>query len=58
MNPGLAYIGETFQISAEAIVPLSRFGSSPGFWVGALFFLGDLIPSLFGKPVFKPEFPC
>lgn len=53
MNPGLAYVGETFQISAEAIVPLSRFGGSPGFRVGALFFLDDLIPSLFGNPVFR-----
>lgn len=51
MNPGLAYVGATYQVSAEAIVPLSRFGGSPGFRLGAVFFLDDLIPSLFGKPL-------
>lgn len=49
MNPGLAYVGETFQLSAEAIVPLNRPGGSSGFRVGVLFFLDDLIPALFGK---------
>jgi hypothetical protein len=52
MNPGLAYVGETFQVSAEAIVPLNRAGGSSGFRAGVLFFLDDLIPALFGKPLF------
>ena len=51
MNSGLAYVGATWQVSAEAIVPLSQFGGSAGFRVGAVFFLDDLIPSLFGKPL-------
>jgi hypothetical protein len=52
MNPGLAYVGATFQLSAEAIVPLSRFGGSAGLRIGAVFFLDDLVPLLFGEPVF------
>jgi hypothetical protein len=52
MNPGLAYVGETFQVSAEAIVPLNRSGGSPGFRLGVLFFLDDLFPGFFGKPLF------
>ena len=53
MNPGLSYVAETWQLSAEAIVPLNRqAGRSAGVMVQALFFLDDLIPSLFGKPLF------
>jgi hypothetical protein len=54
VNPGLAYVFPTYQLSVEAIVPLTRRGaSSAGVRVGAVFFLDDLIPSLFGKPVFR-----
>lgn len=50
-NPGIAYMAGKYQLSAEAIVPLNRAGGSSGFRVGAIFFLDDLVPSLFGKPV-------
>jgi hypothetical protein len=52
MNPGLSYVAETWQLAAEAIVPLNTEG---GGRIGAraqlLLFLDDLIPSLFGKPL-------
>jgi hypothetical protein len=52
MNPGFAYVAVTWQIAAEAIVPLNReAGSGPGFRAQLLFFLDDLIPSVFGKPL-------
>lgn len=52
VNPGLSYTAQTWQVSAEAIVPLNSLGGSAGFRVGVLLFLDDLIPSLFGRPVF------
>jgi hypothetical protein len=58
MNPGLAYVAVTWQVAAEVIVPLNRDGgSSTGFRTQLMFFLDDLIPSLFGKPLLsdKPE---
>jgi hypothetical protein len=52
MNPGLSYVAVTWQIAAEAIVPLnSEGGRSVGGRAQLLLFLDDLIPSLFGKPL-------
>jgi hypothetical protein len=51
--PGIAYIGETYQVAAELIVPLNReAGRGAGFKVNLLLFIDDLVPSIFGKPVF------
>jgi hypothetical protein len=58
MNPGLAYVAVTWQLAAEVIVPLNRDGgTSTGFRAQLMFFLDDLIPSLFGKPLLsdKPD---
>ena len=58
MNPGFAYVAVTWQIAAEAIVPLNRAGGSgPGVRAQLMFFLDDLIPSVFGKPLLsdKPD---
>jgi hypothetical protein len=52
MNPGLSYVAVSWQIAAEAIVPLnSEAGRSVGARVQLLLFLQDLIPSVFGKPL-------
>jgi hypothetical protein len=52
MNPGLSYVAVTWQVTAEAIVPLnSEAGRSIGGRAQLLLFLDDLIPSLFGKPL-------
>jgi hypothetical protein len=51
-NPGFAYVAVTWQVSAEAIIPLNHAGGTgPGFRAQLLFFLDDLAPSLFGKPL-------
>jgi hypothetical protein len=46
INPGLSYVAVTWQLAAEAIVPLN---SEAGRYIGAraqlLLFLDDLIPS-------------
>ena len=56
MNPGFAYVAVTWQIAAEAIVPLNREGGSgTGFRAQLLFFLDDLLPSLFGKPLLTDQ---
>jgi hypothetical protein len=47
-----------WQLAAEVIVPLNREGgSSTGFRAQMLFFLDDLIPKLFDKPLLsdKPD---
>jgi hypothetical protein len=52
MNPGLSYVAVSWQLAAEAIVPLnSEAGRSIGARAQLLLFLDDLIPSLFGKPL-------
>jgi hypothetical protein len=52
MNPGLSYVAVTWQLAAEAIIPLnSEGGRSVGGRMQLLLFLDDLIPSLFGKPL-------
>jgi hypothetical protein len=52
INPGIAYVKDTWQVAAELVLPLTH-GSTRG--VGAnlqlLLFLDDLVPSLFGKPL-------
>lgn len=53
VNPGLVYVADKYQIGAEAILPLnSAAGHSTGVRAQLLLFTDDLIPSLFGKPVF------
>jgi hypothetical protein len=52
MNPGLAYVANTWQVAAEAIVPLnSEGGHGIGVRAQLLLFLDDLIPSVFGRPL-------
>jgi hypothetical protein len=52
MNPGLSYVAVSWQVAAEAIVPLnSEAGGSIGARAQLLLFLDELIPSLFGKPL-------
>ena len=51
-NPGLSYVAVTYQIAVEAVVPLDRTaGNRVGGRLQLLFFLDDLIPSIFGKPL-------
>lgn len=54
MNPGLAYVADSWQAAAEAIVPLnSEGGRSIGVRAQLLLFLDDLAPSIFGKPLIE-----
>jgi hypothetical protein len=52
MNPGLAYVAGTWQVAAEAIVPLnSEGGRTIGVRAHLFLFLDDLMPAVFGKPL-------
>jgi hypothetical protein len=54
MNPGLAYVGDTWQVAAEAIVPLNSEGERTiGVRAHLSLFLDDLIPAVFGKPLLE-----
>ena len=56
MNPGLAYVGDTYQVSAEAILPLNHeAGSGIGIRAQILFFIDDILPSVFGKPLLSSQ---
>jgi len=56
MNPGLSYVAVTWQLAAEVILPLNREGGhGTGFRTQLLFFLDDLVPSLFGKPLLTDQ---
>jgi hypothetical protein len=51
--PGIAWIGEGCQVTAEALLPLNR---RTGRGVGAIaqlhLFIDELLPSVFGRPLF------
>jgi len=52
VNPGLSYIHDEWQISAEAVVPLSRLaGGGVGFRLQVLTFLDKIVPG-FAEPIF------
>jgi hypothetical protein len=56
MNPGFAYVAVAWQIAAEAIIPLNRAGGNrTGVRAQLLFFLDDLIPSVFGTPLLSDK---
>lgn len=57
-NPGIAYVAVTWQLAAEAVIPLNRAGGNrPGVRAQLLLFLDDLMPTVFGKPLLsdRPE---
>jgi len=52
VNPGLAYVGDFWQLAAEVVVPLNSEGGRGIGARGQLFvFLDDFMPALFGKPL-------
>src|SRR5262249_24861904 len=52
LNHRLSYVVDSWQVTAEAVVPWnSEAGRSVGARAQLLLFLDELIPSLFGKPL-------
>jgi hypothetical protein len=54
INPGVAWVGRYFQLTAEAIIPANnRTGRNVGGVVQLHFFLDDLFPRSIGRPIFQ-----
>jgi len=52
INPGVAYVQDSWQIAAEAVLPINHdSGHGVGANVQLLLFMDDFMPSLFGKPL-------
>ncbi len=53
VNPGVIYVADTFQLAAEAIIPINRAsGDDIGVVGQAHFYLDDIFPRTIGKPIF------
>jgi len=53
INPGILYENPLFQIGAEAVIPINHeSGPDVSFLVNVNIFIDDLLPKLFGHPIF------
>ena len=53
VNPGIIYLGDTWQFGLEAMIPFNgTTQSGTGFLAQFHVFLDDLVPSVFSKPIF------
>lgn len=53
INPGILYESRYFQIGAEAVIPINhQSGPDVGFLVNVNLYIDDLLPKLFGHPLF------
>jgi hypothetical protein len=54
INPCIIYVGNTYQVAIEAMIPVNRqSGASVGI-IGQLhFFLDDIFPTSIGRPIFN-----
>lgn len=54
INPGVIWVGDTFQVALEAIVPINRAsGTAVGGMVQLHLYLDDLFPKSIGAPLFS-----
>jgi hypothetical protein len=53
INPGFLWVGNTFQIGIEALIPINRqSGTNVGVIAQLHFYLDDIDPRGIGKPIF------
>ena len=53
INPGVIWSGQYYQVGAEAIIPInSHTGHNMGVVAQVHFYLDDLLPKIFSKPLF------
>lgn len=53
VNPGVVWAGRLFQVGVEAVVPINeRTGNNVGVRAMLHFYLDDLFPTSFGRPLF------
>jgi hypothetical protein len=54
INPGVIWSGKYFQIGVEAVIPINRHtGNNVGVLAQLHFYLDDVFPQIFGKPLFE-----
>lgn len=52
VNPGVIWVGQYFQVGAEAIVPINRRSGRDVGWMAQLhFYLDDIFPTTIGRPI-------
>jgi hypothetical protein len=55
INPGFLWVGNTFQVGVEALIPINRqSGTNVGVIAQLHFYLDDIDPRGIGKPIFGP----
>jgi hypothetical protein len=55
INPGVIWSGQYFQVGIEAIVPVNpRTGNNLGVLAQLHFYLDDLLPAVFSRPLINP----
>jgi len=55
INPGFLWVGNTFQVGIEALIPINRqSGTNVGVIAQLHFYLDDIDPRGIGKPIFGP----
>jgi hypothetical protein len=55
VNPGVIWSGQYFQLGVEAIIPInSHTGNNVGIVAQLHFYLDDILPKIFGKPLINP----
>jgi hypothetical protein len=53
INPGVIYVADKFQLSAEAIIPVNRASGDGVGGMGQLhLYLDDIFPNTYGQPLF------
>ena len=58
VNPGLIYVGNKYQLAAEAIIPINRASGDGVGVIGQLhFYLDDIFPNSLGRPIFPAASP-
>jgi len=56
INPGVLWVGNTFQVGVEALIPINRQSGSNVGVIGQLhFYLDDIDPHGIGRPLFGPS---
>ena len=58
INPGLIYVGDKFQLTGEAIIPVNRASGDGVGGMGQLhFYLDDIFPQTYGRPLISASNP-
>ncbi len=56
VNPGIIWVGNTFQVGVEAVIPINRQSGTGVGVVGQLhLFLDDIFPNSIGRPIFASK---